>query len=245
MPAEEITSASAAGPVHINGICIQREIPSGRFDDGAAAIAAGVGAIREQRGFPIVNHPNFRWGLTTGEIASLSGTYGLEIASGHPDVRERGDPFHPSHEQIYDELLTRGRDAIAVGVDDMHRLTPEKDAPSEALPGRAWVMTFGGEATRAAICDALLAGRMYVSTGVTLRRIVLGASALTVYVDDASATVDFIGAGGRVLDRGPVVRGPEGLAASYAVRGGESYVRARVRIDGVGAAWTQAYRVRQ
>lgn len=248
LPGEEITSSvgSDAVPVHITAVCIQSVIPSGRFDDGRDALAAAVGAIGAQRGFAIVNHPNFKWGLGTSDIASLSGAYGLEVWSGHPDVHQYGDPFHASHEQTWDELLVRGRDVSAFGADDMHKLTPEKPAATEPLPGRAWIATFGSDTSRAAICDAIANGRSYVSTGVTLGRIAVAARTLSIWVDDGRAVVEFVGAGGEVLDRRPMseaTRSSDGFVASYTLRGGERYVRARALVDGGGGAWTQAYRV--
>lgn len=247
LPAEEVTSrvGSDKSPVHVNGICIGKRIPSGQFDDVRSALADAVGAIRAQQGFVIVNHPNFKWGASTSDIASLGGAYSLEIWSGHPDVSQLGDPTHPSHEEIWDELLARGRDVGAIGADDMHRLTPERSPEKEPLPGRAWVETFGAETTREAICDALMANRMYVSSGVAFRRIALTASTLSVWVGDSRARVEFVGNGGQVLSRGRVAAGgnvADGYLASYTLQGGESYVRARAMVEGVGAAWTQAYR---
>jgi hypothetical protein len=248
LPAEEITNAAGDdnAPVHVNGICIEHDVKSGRYDDAPAALAQGIAAIRGQHGFAIVNHPNFRWGLSVSDIATVSGPYALEIWSGHPEVHNLGNGLHPSHERMWDELLARGREVTAVAIDDMHWLAPEQDAPHEPLPGRGWVYTFGAETSRSAICDALVASRLYASSGVELRRIVVSAKSMTVWVDDARAVVDFIGNGGRTLASSHVAPAEidgDGNWATYPLRGGEDYVRARISIDGVGAAWTQAYRV--
>jgi hypothetical protein len=242
---EEISSSAAGKPVHVQALCIDHAIDSGKFDDAKAALTDGVGAVRAQRGVPMVNHPNFQWALDMSDLASVAGDYALEIWSGNPDANVRGDATHPAAEAAWDELLARGRRVTGYAVDDMHTLAGPEEPGMHGLPGRAWIETFGGETSRAAICDALAKGRLFASSGVRLRRISVAKSTLTIWVDEARAEVEFIGDGGAVLSRvdaGAAKADGDLFAVSYALRGGESYVRARVSVAGTGSAWTQAYR---
>jgi hypothetical protein len=240
IPGEEISSQGDDKPVHVLALCIGDVIASGRFSDTRSALLDAVGAVRHAGGVPVVNHPNFQWALTTSDVAALHGDYALEIWSGHPEVNTLGSTLRPSHEELWDELLTRGRDVSAVAVDDAHTLMQENTA--SATPGHGWVQTFGGETSRKAICTALAGGQYYASSGVAFRRIRVTESSLTVWVDDATASVDFVGNGGAVLASTAPVADEGGFVASYALRGGESYVRARASVKGHGQAWTQAYR---
>src|SRR6202043_1130722 len=105
--------------------------------------------------------PNFHRSLTADDVPrGASGRYLLEIWSGNPAVAPEGDWARPSAEALWDEVLARGADAIPAAVDDAHQL-PDEAGAGYALPERAWVETFGDEATPRAICEALAAGRLY------------------------------------------------------------------------------------
>jgi hypothetical protein len=240
IPGEEISDLGDDKPVHVLALCIDEQIPSGHFPDARSALLDAVTAVRRGGGWPVVNHPNFKWALTTSDVAALPGDYALEISSGHPDVNTLGNGVRPSHEALWDELLARGRHVDAVAVDDTHSLLWEN--PMSATPGHGWVETFGGDTSRRAICSALATGQYYASSGVSFRRIRVTDSAFTVWLDDASASVDFVGNGGAVLASMRPAADGDRFAATYTLRGGESYVRARATVSGHGQAWTQAYR---
>lgn len=244
IPGEEITSTAPDKQVHVLGLCIGHVIPSGHFETAAAALNAAVAGVRAQNGVVVVNHPNLGWSLSLADIAPLQGSYALEIWSGHPGVRSSGDATHLSHEALWDELRTRGRDVTAVAVDDEHTLVASQ--PGDALPGKAWIQTFG-ELGRAPVCDALQKGRLYASSGVALRRIRVERGRFTVWVDDPRDEVEFIANAAHLLALVPgdeLVHDEDGYAASYTLRGGETFVRAVVRAPDGGAAWTQAYDTR-
>jgi hypothetical protein len=242
IPGEEITSGASDKPVHLLALCIDRLIASGHFDSPIEALAQGIAAVREQNGFAVVNHPNFSWALGLADITPLSGSYGLEIWSGHPASRSAGDATRPSHQALWDELLTRDRRVTAVAVDDEHTLIAT-GLGVEALPGRAWIETFG-ELGRAPLCEALRSGRLYASSGVALRRIRVEPSRFTVWVDDPRSAVEFVASAAQILVNvtgDAFVHDDDGFAATYALRGGETYVRAVARAPDGSAAWTQAY----
>lgn len=242
VPGEEISSTVGSTPIHVQGLCIDHLIPGGRFDTAAQALRSMVAAVREQNGVPVVNHPNFSWAFGIADLATLTGPFALEIWSGHPAVYSMGNGTRPSHETMWDELLTRGRHVTAVAVDDVHTLVP-LEGGSNGLPGLGWIQTFG-DLGPAPVCDALRNGRYYASSGIAFRRILVEASRMTVWVDDASDTVVFLGSATQVLATvtgDAFVRDVDGFAATYALRGGETYVRVHATAPNGGAAWTQAY----
>lgn len=236
---EEVTLRGAGKQVHINAICTRHTIGGKSFDTQREALAWGVREVLAQGGVALVNHPNWDWALTADDLPAARGAQLLEIASGHPHVHERGDETHLSHEAIWDAALTAGEGFAGVAVDDAHAYAPR--APENAArPGRAWIQVFAAEPTRAVLCEALARGRLYASTGVTLKRISVREDSYAVYPADRAAKVEFIGKGGAVLQAGKA--GEDG-SARYELRGGEGYVRARVTNADGKRAWTQPSRL--
>jgi len=236
---EEVTLRGAGKQVHVNALCTTRTIGGKSFDTQRQALAWGVREVLAQGGVALVNHPNWDWALTADDLPAARGAQLLEIASGHPHVHQLGDETHLSHEAIWDAALTAGERFAGVAVDDAHSYTSR--APDNAArPGRAWIQVFAPEPTRDALCAALAQGKLYASTGVTLKRILVKEDTYAVYPADRAARVEFIGTGGAVLQTGKI--GDDG-AARYKLEGGEGYVRARV-IDADGKhAWTQPSRL--
>jgi hypothetical protein len=239
IPGEEVTMRGAGKQVHVNALCTRHTIGGKNFDTQAEALAWAVREVRKQGGVALINHPNWDWALSPSDLPSARGAQLLEIWSGHPYVHTLGDAARPSHQAIWDGTIAAGLGFAGVAVDDAHIYGPH--APEKAArPGRAWIQVFSAETSRNAICEALAKGRLYASTGVTLKRIVVGGDAYAVYPAEPSAVVEFIGQGGRVLQSGPA--GRDG-AARYRLSGGEGYVRAHVTAAGGKQAWTQPSRV--
>ncbi len=222
--------------VHVNALCTRTLIDGGTFDTASAALEHAIGEIRAQDGVALVNHPNFDWALTPADVVFAEGAGLLEIASGHPYVHAHGDAAHPSHEQMWDDALTAGRDVMGVGVDDAHHLVT--DADPEAFPGAAWVEVFADEPRVDALCDALRHGSLYASTGAELRSLAVRDATYELTPVDADARVVFVGRGGRVLAQVATAGGE----ASYRLVGDEGYVRARIEAAS-GTAWAPAVRV--
>jgi hypothetical protein len=243
IPGEEVTNRWSHLPLHVNALCAKEQIAGGTdFDRPEAGLAIVLGQIRAAGGTPLVNHPNFHFALTADDIArGARGRYLLEIWSGHPDVNPAGNALRPSAEAIWDDVLTRGADAFPAAVDDAHGLPG--DPRTDAIPGRAWVETFGDETSVASICAALDEGRLYASNGPLIARIEIAGDTFTVATPDADASVTFIGEGGDVLADFPAARAPGRPAVTYRLAGGETFVRARVSDSQGRHAWTAAYRV--
>lgn len=248
IPGEEVTDRWRDGPLHANALCARQRIDGARdFDRADVGLGVMFAQIRAEGGTPLVNHPNFHGSLTAGDIArGASGRYLLEIWSGHPDVATAGDGARPSAEAIWDRVLALGGDAIPAAVDDAHGLPDDAGVGGGALPGRAWVETFGDETTAGAICAALAGGRLYASNGALLARIAVQGDVFAVTTTDPGASVAFLGEGGAILADVRATEAPaEGgaHAITYRLTGGETFVRARVTDAAGRHAWTAAYRV--
>jgi len=236
---EEVTNPLT---VHVNAIGVKRVIPAQKGETVTEILQASIDAIRAEGAIPLINHPNFRWAFTAKDMLPLLGTGMLEIASGHPYVNSDGDGTVPSHEQMWDQLLTAGVRIFGAAVDDLHNLRREFtiDRPN---PGRGWVVVRAAAFSRDAILAALNSGDFYASTGVTLKDIQATPDSLTVEIRPQTGTqatsspkryrVVFIGKGGSVL--AVSTQNP----ASYKFKGNEQYVRARIEDSGGRRAWTQ------
>jgi hypothetical protein len=237
---EEVTMTSRGKPVHVNALCTRSVIGGGPsdFPDPGAALRWAVAQVAAQGGVALVNHPNFEWALGADDLPSARGAHLIEIWSGHPHVRPAGDAFHPSSESLWDGALAAGLDFAPAAVDDMHHLAPTALDPA-SRPGRAFVEVFAPEASEAAVCEALRDGRLYASNGVRLAALAVEGDVFKVRTVEP-ARVELVGQGGSVLATVALEAGAE---ATYTLRGGERWVRARITDAAGRRAWTRAYRV--
>ncbi|HVY45285.1 MAG TPA: CehA/McbA family metallohydrolase [Minicystis sp.] len=238
IPGEEVTMRGAGRQVHVNALCERAKIGGHHADTPAEALAWAVAQIHAAGGVALVNHPNWDWAFGAEALPGARGAELLEIFSGHPWVHQDGDEHHKSHEQIWDQALAAGLGFTGVAVDDAHTFKPRGPAKA-ARPGRGWVQVFAPEPRKDLICDALAKGRLYSSSGPALKRIAVDGAKMTVVPANAAATVEFVSDGGEVVKK--AAGGEHG--AAYELRGGESYVRARVTDPNGKRAWTAAYRV--
>ena len=238
IPGEEVTDRAAGRPLHVNALCAGQDVEGGRdFDRADLGLGVMLAQIRAASGTPLINHPNYQGSLTADDIErGAAGRYLLEVWSGHPDVATEGNAWRSSAEAVWDDVLAQGGDAIPAAVDDAHGLPSNSGGPHHALPGQAWVETFGAETTVDAICAALDAGSLYASNGPVLSRITVQGDAFTVTTTDAGASITFLGDGGAILSE---MHAP---SATYRLTGEEGLVRARVADTGGHHAWTAAYR---
>lgn len=237
VPGEEVTDKLPKKPLHTNAIGLTTVVKPQGGATPVEVLQHDIDAIREAGGIALVNHPNFGWAFGADELLQLRNFTLLEIASGHPYVNTQGPP---SHEQMWDRLLTKGKRVWGVAVDDSHHLKRVWDS-DVALPGKAWVVVRVETRDAKAIVDALTRGDFYASTGLEIVDYAASAKELSVKTKEknlAHYRVQFIGRDGRVLQE---TAGPN---ATYAIRGNEGYVRAKV-IDSNGKmAWMQPHFVR-
>ena len=81
---EEISSAVGDKPIHVNGFDIHRTIRPILGTSVVDTIQKNVDAVREAGGTPSLNHPNFGWLITPGEMGQIHGLKLFEVYNGHP-----------------------------------------------------------------------------------------------------------------------------------------------------------------
>jgi hypothetical protein len=235
---EEVT----AGSIHVNGLGITDVVMPRLASSGAASdtLQENIDAVRAVGGVPTVNHPNFRWQLQPSDLLSLRGCGLFELFNAGPETNNGGKPGHPSHEQLWDLVLSAGQRFFGVAVDDAHHFRSWGRAYSN--PGRAWVVVEADSLDQPAILDAIDGGRFYASTGVAIHAVAASRDELALDIEprwDLAYRTTFIGVDGRVLD---VVDGVEprfGLADAPS-----GYVRARVDDSDGLSAWVQPVFIR-
>lgn len=201
-----------------------------------------VDRVREKKGEPILNHPNFGWALNFDDIKDVKRLHLFELFNGHHLVNNEGAPGKDSTEQLWDKLLSSGMRIFGVSSDDAHNYQ-NFDHRKHSNPGRGWIMVRASELSSKSITKAIAKGDFYASNGVTLSECEVKDGVYRVKVDmdatkkvvskeyvhglsvareEASTVVSFIGTGGKVLER------VNGAQAEFALEGVAGYVRARV-----------------
>ncbi|MEO5739956.1 MAG: hypothetical protein ABIS29_05105 [Vicinamibacterales bacterium] len=207
--------------------------------------------------FPHINHPNFKWAITAEELMQVENERFFEVYNGHPLVFNEGDAAHAGTERVWDivnteRLAVLGKEAMfGLGTDDAHNYHDEPKKLSH--PGRGWVMVRAAKLEIGELIAAMEAGDFYASSGVTLKDVRRERDRLSVEIEaepGVTYTTEFIGtrqnydrkhepvtdATGAMLrvthrysaEIGMVLAKVEGTSASYALKGDEIFVRARV-----------------
>ena len=229
--------------------------------------------------FVHINHPNWKWGITVEELMQVKRERFFEVYNGHPGVENAGDDTHLNMDAMWDAMLTRRLTELnlpvvyGVGVDDSHHYHQMEIGKSN--PGRGWVMVRAKHLTAESIVKAMEAGDFYATTGVTLNDVKRENNRLTVAIKaepGVTYRIQFIGTrkGASMASElippppgpqrtlphrryskeiGAVLSETKGANASYAFRGDEIYVRAKIisskpKVNGSVAgefetAWTQ------
>ena len=180
LPAEEMSNSGSKKPVHINVINLDRVIEPVNDDastprDVLRRSLIAIDEYRKQSGRPILahlNHPNFQWALTAEDLANVAEGAYFEIYNGHPGINHLGDATRPGDEAIWDiantiRIAELGYPPLmGVATDDSHTYHGE-----DVSPGRGWVMVGAEKLDGDSLVTAMLAGRFYASSGVTLEAI--------------------------------------------------------------------------
>lgn len=235
MKGEELTDRFGNKPVHINAFATNLFIkPTG----GSSVLDMAqkmIDAIRDSGAVPSVNHPNYGWAISADELLQLQRTRLFEVFNGHPLVNNLGGGGVPGLEEVWDRMLSSGKLLYGVAVDDAHyfKRPEDKTAPR---PGQGWVFVHAARLEPRALVEALERGDFYSSTGVELQSIAATPSSLTITIKTEPSSkyrIEFIGKQGRVLSEATT------SPASYAFKGDESYVRAKVHESNGKVAWVQ------
>jgi len=235
IPGEEVTATFQDKPVHVNGLNISHLINPVSDTSLVGTIQKNVDAVRAANAAPHINHPNFRWAFSQRELLQINRNKLLEIFNGHPLVNNFGGGGWPGMEQVWDHLLTNGKEIYGIAVDDAHHFQGEF-APERSNPGRGWVAVRAKNLDAREIIENLERGLFYASTGVELDDIIVTPEQIEIRIakdGDFKFRTEFIGSGGKVLLHS------EANPAIYRLVGNESYVRAKVFDSGGFVAWVQ------
>jgi hypothetical protein len=236
---EEVIDGLGGKPIHVNGLNVERRVAPQGGASVVDVVQRNVNAVRDARGVPHINHPNFSWAISPEELAQVRNYRLFEIFNGHPLVNNVGGGDSPGLEAVWDRLLSSGQLVYGIAVDDAHHFKRPWD-PYAARPGRGWVTVRAEELSPPALLGALERGDFYASTGVVLRDYTVDDRRITIAVDEVPTSkyrVLFIGRGGRVLEEAAA------SPATYTFTGDEGYVRAKVIDSNGNVAWTQPHQL--
>lgn len=239
--------------IHLTSLNVKKVVAQQKGATVAETIQHDVDAIRAAGGVPIVNHPNFVWSVTAGDLQGLKNVKLFELFNGHRQTHFLGGGGTPGVEALWDEVLSSGTLLYGVAADDAHFFRTSEGPGAMSAPGRGWVMVRAERLDADAILQALERGDFYATTGVDLVEYAAtdkGISLRVAAVSRSRYQVQFIGKGGRVLkdvavrpslDASPAggALAPKAEAAVYEFKGDEGYVRARVIESNGAMAWTQ------
>jgi hypothetical protein len=233
---EEVTDRFEKKPIHLNAFNLDRLVEPQHGSSVAATVQNNVNEIRNAKGIPSVNHPNFHWAITIQDLLAVKGLGLFEVYNGHPMVNNDGGGGFPSLDEMWDALLSAGQKLYGVAVDDAHYF--KKFGKEFSNPGHGWIQVRAESLKHQDILAAIEAGDFYSSSGVNLRQIAVTRSEYRVEVArapswDEKTTTYFIGEGGKVLAK------TFDDTAVYTFSGNEKYVRARVESSTGFKAWTQ------
>ena len=232
---EEVTETLGDASIHVNGLDVSRKVDPQGGTSVVDVLQRNVDAIRAAGGVPHINHPNFRWSLTAEQLKQVRNNKLFEIFNGHPQVNNLGGGGVPGVEEVWDAILSSGILLYGIAVDDAHTFK-DPGNPSLAGPGRGWVMVRAPRLDARELLAALERGDFYASTGVVLKDVSSTPTSVSVAVQPTTFSryrIQFIGKGGRVLSESSEP------SATYAVKGGEGYVRAKIIESNGQLAWTQ------
>src|SRR5262245_272618 len=95
---EEVTDPLAGKPLHINGLDVAARVAPQGGASVVDVLQRDVDAIRQARGVPHINHPNFGWAVTREELQQVRNNRLFEIFNGHPMVNNVGGGGVPGME---------------------------------------------------------------------------------------------------------------------------------------------------
>ncbi len=235
IPGEEVTTSFKEKPVHVNGLNLPYLVNPVADTSLVGTIQRNVDAVRAVNGVPHVNHPNFRWAFSQRELLQINNDKLLEIFNGHPSVNNFGGGGWPAMDQVWDHLLTAGKEIYGIAVDDAHHFLGEF-APGRSNPGRGWAVVRAKNLDAREIVESLEKGLFYASTGVELDDIKITSTQIEIHIakhGDFKFRTEFVGAGGKIL------LNSETNPAVYQLVGNEQYVRAKIYNSGGDVAWVQ------
>ena len=131
---EEVTDRFGDKPIHVNGLDVDRFVQPPGGKSVVDMVQRMVDAIRDARGVPSINHPNFGWAISPDELGQIQRTKLFEVFNGHPTVNNLGGGGVPGLEETWDRILSSGKMLYGIAVDDAHTFK-RPDDPTVPRPG--------------------------------------------------------------------------------------------------------------
>lgn len=234
VPGEEVTSGYEGAPIHVNAFDVQSLIKPATGASVVDTIQQNVDRILGAKALPSLNHPNFRWAISPDELLEVRNLKLFEVYNGHQSVNNEGGGGRPGLEEMWDTLLTAGREIYGIAVDDAHYFKSLGQQYSN--PGSGWVMVRADDLSVDALIGSLESGDFYASTGVVLDDVERLRNGLRLRLPDSNDTrytTDFIGANGELLSR------TFDAVPEYHLQPDQPYVRAVVTDSNGWSAWVQ------
>ena len=239
IPGQEITGKK---DIHTTAMNISRVIPDS-FDSPIKSeiIQKHLDDTAVYGGLAILNHPNWRSGLTPDDMKTVSGLHFFELFNGHPNVNNFGNFLHPSTEQLWDDLLSSGMAVYGLSADDAHQFKTIN--PLYSNPGKGWIMVRAESLTPDSVTESIKRGKFYSSNGVALSQCAVIDGAYQVEVDEEQTNqelssptlqgklvsggatgyqIEFIGQSGVILQTSNTTK------LNFVVNDDHSYIRAKV-----------------
>jgi hypothetical protein len=260
---EEISNNFEGKPIHLNATNLRKIIPPQKGESVTDVIQRNVDAVlrqREETGvpmFPHINHPNFGYAITAGDIIGVKGERFFEVFNGHPHVHNYGDSLRPGTEYMWDMInmayYRKGQPyLLGLATDDSHNY--HLFGPQYSNAGRGWVMVHADSLTPGSLINAMEAGEFYATTGVILEEVEVRLDALHIRVKEEQGVnyeIQFIGATGQDQHT-RILKTVNGTRASIELLDSHVFVRAKITSDKVKknpfqegdreTAWTQPVR---
>lgn len=174
----------------------QLEVPCNSDWTTADVLIAQARVARANGGIPVIAHPNLFYSVTAEDILATDPVRSrhMEIRNGEPGMNDFGGNGHPSTFEIWDTVLSTGRQIFGWGTDDSHHFPgqsePNHHNPREqALADRVWMYVYLPELSEKALRPALDNGYFYASTGVEFDDLEMGNNRISITLDSASSDI--------------------------------------------------------
>jgi hypothetical protein len=238
----------------------QLPVPCDRDWTTAEVLDAQAKIARDNDGIPVIAHPNLFYSVTAEDVLATDPERirHMEIRNGEPGMNDFGGNGHPSTFEIWDTVLSTGRQIFGWGTDDSHHFPGQSDPNhhnprDQALADRVWMHLYMTELSEEAVRFALDNGHFYASTGVKFVDFKIGDNRISIVLDPTSSDIgwhtfylsegdfnpttyrtQFIGKAGEVLAV------DETYEPHYECSGDDLYVRAVVTNSDGWIAFTNA-----
>jgi hypothetical protein len=236
---EEMSSVSGKSPIHVNALGIDRKLEVRYGESKVEVIQNNVDAVLEAGGLPHINHPNWRASFDHRELLQIQRCSHMEIYNASSNCNDCGDNAHIPTEQIWDILLSAGKQIYGMATDDCHHYQQFTAALDN--PGRTWIWVNVQELSEKDVLDNIKKGNFYAATGVEFKEIQFDGKTLNISVkpqDGLSYRLRFVGLHGQILHEVDDVEASWELCDSSA----NAYLRAKAIASDGTVAWTQAFR---